>query len=343
MWLLLWILHLPLSGLTHVSVAAEPISGASAEASTPSDAATLWRMGREHFGQGEYSSATFLFERLIQRHPAYSDSLDAQYLLGVSFLRLGEPEKAIGPFRHYVEAKGEARDGLRGRLTLIEAYLGAGRFQEAMLTTLDIRNRKDSPHVSPDLYYKALLFRAISLFRLNQFEPARAALKDFFSETPQTDQWSPDRSRAYFTQLEMQLQECKKFPGKDPKREAETLSLLQKRAICLKENLLLFRKILNEIPSEWTQKARELLIFSFSEYRNVTLSPPPGTGKRTPLQEKRYQAELVDFLYRDFQEQMHSVLAILGSWEENEDQSQLDELRRLKTSLEEMTQLSISR
>ena len=95
---------------------------------------------------GNHSYARGLFREYVNRYPKDGKADDAQYSLGVSYLRQGQPAAALGEFRKVLS---DHRDGDVIDLTLFEmsdAFLQVRACKDAK-TALDalLKNHKKSP------------------------------------------------------------------------------------------------------------------------------------------------------------------------------------------------------
>lgn len=317
-----WLLALLLTALS-LTVFASPSSVGPA---SPKEAEILWKDGQAAFSARDHQRAANLLQRLTDRYPGFAGYLESHYLLGISRLELGEPQRAIMPLRQYIETKTRARDaqsrheGLQARVALATAYLESGKPAEALLVSneaLDLSRPNDEPSFDRAAGIRALQRKARALIALHRDTDALNALqssRDALARLPGGGEDPALRAETPRLELMLKTRACAKFASERRIGEEALRDQLTRRGDCLAEALLSYRELLAQGDTASSSSAGSELGNSFGEYLRVCVTPPPPAGKRTPRQLRQYRAELASLLRQDCQTQIAHSISLIQQW-----------------------------
>ncbi|MCC7441502.1 MAG: tetratricopeptide repeat protein [Bdellovibrionales bacterium] len=321
-------------------------SAATARGPAPvSEVAILWKDAREAFGVGAYAEAADKLARLVDRHPGFGHDVEARGLLGESLLRLARFEDAVKPLRAYLDAqpRGSAETP-RARLTLIRAYVGAGKFSEALLLVRETLDALQPRNASPEISTEALVLQAKANLGLKRDIRAERSLssarRDWERLTPEARAVRSDLAGELgWTGLEIRLRRCRgedpAAPGKKP-TEAEVLAAHDRWGLCLKEAALDFRATLETDSEVWGEEATESLAQGFRFFGLSCSNPPLPAGKKlSPEQALRYREELSGELRRRCGLKVEETRGLLTAWKKDAPPARLEQLNELLGKLKD--------
>lgn len=275
----------------------------------------LWKKARTHFSNGEYESAAYFYNRIIDRYPATPHYTDAYLYLTLSYHRLGQYKEAIAPIKYYIKAKGRSTEAYRGKLILCHTYLKTEKFNEALLQANEIILPQHKGRVPFDVHLSALMAKSWAWMSLNNHLEARRSLDAFWTQTKNTKNVDPDMiAQAHRIRLEIKLRKCAQLPEKNVLPEEQAIAQYMRRNTCLLEAIGLFQSILRIGASRWQDESIEALINGFRKAIQASKSPPRPPEKKTAAELKSYKSELMDLLLKKLQETISKSVEIISSW-----------------------------
>ena len=290
-------------------------SGNSSGPTSDSEAKILWREGKADFEAKKFEEAARTLSRYVDRYPSYPGYLDAQLLLGMSYLSLKQPEKALKYLKYYTEALGNSTDSMRGRLPLGQSYLLLKKFNEAYLVSEELIRFTATKTFPPGFNLKALLLKTEALIGMNRDARANQALDAFRKELKKDPDAEASDLRApfRFSELTLKTRSCSKFPSQGPLDEAQIRSQLIRKGDCLLEASTIFMELIRTGDEDWVKPAIPLLGSSYQSYINNCTTPPNPPGKRTAQELASYKQELTMLLKKDGRAKMDRTLEILNT------------------------------
>lgn len=279
------------------------------------EAQILWQKGKSAFGAGNYAAAAENFKRYLHRYPSTQHYSEAFLLLGISYLRDQKFKEAISPLKSYVEKRGFDQEGLRARISLGNAQVKVKKYHEALLTAAEIIGTSYQKTIPFTIYLSALLLKSKAYIGLDQDFKSKRNLGAFEKQIRSKPNLnlSTLKSEASFLEIWLKTRECSRLASSPTLAEQETRSLLNKRGTCLLETLTLLQPTLEIGDDRWLDDSKTLILRGIQEYYQRTQNPPRPPGKRTPIELKRYQEELVDILTQDYQEFRSKAIEITAT------------------------------
>ncbi|MBC7294033.1 MAG: tetratricopeptide repeat protein, partial [Thermoleophilia bacterium] len=105
----------------------------------------LLAAGNKYFEQGKYTEASIIYRRAIQQDRRFGE---AYYRLGLTYLKLGQPQQAAGAFRRAIELQPGNADAYGQLIDLyLAAYLANPEEQKPLLTELQTYVAQLEQHV----------------------------------------------------------------------------------------------------------------------------------------------------------------------------------------------------
>lgn len=279
-----------------------PIHAASTQTGpvTDEEARILWMDAKREVLDKDFQEAVPKLRRLIDRYPSHAGFTEAHRLLGESLLALKRGREALPPLSYYIQAMGQSRESNQARLSLAEAYLSTGRFQEAELVTLELERQESpaaaNPPLSRDLHFTGQLLKARALQGLGHPQKAMRLLESTRSGIRADE--TPLLALASRVELELKLADCARLPGPLASRldEAQMKNAFERRGTCLSESLLAFESLLRKGTPEDSEDAGATLRIAHQEFAKACLSPPLPSDRRTAKEKRQYSAELAILL-----------------------------------------------
>ena len=290
-------------------------SGNSSGPTSDSEAKILWTEGKADFEAKKFQDAARTLSRYIDRYPSYPGYLDAQLLLGMSYLSMKQPEKALKPLKYYAEALGNSTASMRGRLPLGQTYLQLKKFNEAYLVSEELLHYTTTKTSPPGFNLKALLLKTEALVGMNRDVRANQALDAFRKELKKDPDAEASDLRApfRFSELTLKTRSCSKFPSPGQLDEAQTRSQLIRKGDCLLEASTVFMELIRTGDEDWVKPAIPVLENSYHDYKKGCASPPNPPGKRTAQELASYKQELTMLLKKDCRAKMDRAIEILNT------------------------------
>lgn len=322
---------------------------------SPEEAALIWKEGKTAFEQKKFKEAIFPLQRLIDRYPGASGYLQAHYLLARAFLVLHRPAESLEPLKYYIQA---VNQDLEAKIWLGRAYLELKKYHEADLISLEVEKARSRVKTADFNRIQALLIRTQALIGMGKDAYAENVLASAKAMLPGVA--SPGlpmaEGEALWLGLELKTVACRKLPSKERLAEGQLKNQLERRGLCLLEAMVLFHDVLEKfiaIKEKTRAKiAEKEMVVAFKEF-DIACShpaePPPeslnevipaessagGLEKankdiikrtsRTPLELKRYKAELAAFLREMCLKKFDEALRLTHNWIE-EDKKHSSEL-----------------
>ena len=294
-------------------------------AKSADEAKVLWQDAQKLKQEGKFKEAADELERFIARYPAATGFTEAHGLLGETYLLLNQPLKALKPLQFALESYASASP-TRAQLLLLRttALVMLKRWNEALLSANEVQAKAPA---NPELHAHASLLKGESLAGLKEKSRAHQALDSARGEfaaglTPELQQ------EAFMLDMELKLFECSLLPGKGALSEEQARDQMNRRGTCLLEGvqkyLLLFKNKQSDKQSDDKRvmmKATDLLTNALAQHRLKCANPPPplplvterGPEPRTPMQLKRYRAELAFTLKKECKENFKQAADFLES------------------------------
>ena len=170
----------------------------------PRNPGMLMNLGLAQHSAGHYREAVASFTSALKLKP---DLVQAEFLLGMAYQKLGEPAMAIGPLQGAVDADAGNR---LARFELADAFLSTGRFRDSAmhfqkLTELDPNDAK---------YWQGLGISYLGLAR-QEFETIeKAAPNSGYVDALLADSLvQRHQDRSAFARYRKALQACPTLPG----------------------------------------------------------------------------------------------------------------------------------
>ncbi len=274
----------------------------------------LWENGKASFEKKDYADATRELQRFVDRYPGYPGYLEAHRLLGKSWIGAGHPEKAIVPLRYFVQdcGKDQASEQLQARIWLGEAYIGAHRYDEAFLVSLEAEKSKEGAQSVLPLFLKTN-----ALIHLNKDKSAESVLA-IAQKRLGTRKDPALLSEALFLRLWLNTRVCAKLGSEKIGDEGTVREQINRRGTCLLDSLLTFKEILMaQDPSE-SSKATEKMKEAYDDFAHACANPPRPTQlhptPRNAQQLRSYRLELTAKLKQDCQGKYLDALDFLSTW-----------------------------
>ncbi len=284
----------------------------------PESVYLLWNDGKKAFEAGDYLKAIQSLEPIVQKHPAEKDYSLAHFYLGVAYLKTSQFKKAKDPLRYYANSTGNTLESVKARLFLIRTYIELQDFHAADLTLIEIFKRKNEPRTPLEMQNEAYILKARSLLGLNKDSKASQVLDSIKPDLKRMGKRHPSGPTLYgelhWLELKIQSRECARIVGKKKLDEGQTRQLMSRRGTCLLEAALDYKEELDTGTDSWIKEAADELIRGFDSYSQACTTPPPAVGKRTAVELKRYNEELVFYLKKDCREKYTKALEILYNW-----------------------------
>lgn len=297
------------------------------------DAGTLWMEGRTHFGNSRYNEAATAFQRLIDRYPSARNYLEAHLLLGLTRLRLNQPEPAAESLKYYITATSVNDESLRARLALGQVYLATHKNHEALLSAMEVIKASSNLTVREPHLLEAYLNKAWALIGLNRDSHAKQTLDAFWTKARKRQDLDNLKTQASRIGLELKLRTCARLPGKGALAESLTRPRIKQRSSCMLETLIAFNESLSLPDDEWILASQKAVLNGFTTLAHVCANPPAPPGRRSQIQLKRYRDELVDALTKDFEETRKQAADFLESWIQPSKQNNSHHLKTLLDSI----------
>lgn len=308
-------------------------STSTSGAATSQERAILWNKGVNAFNSKDYETAATLLQRYVDRYPGQPNYLQAHEYLGRAWLRLNKPRRAIPILKYYIEGAGESDAAIEMKLHLAEAYFDSFRFEEALMTVVEILVRNEKKALPAAIYLRSILIKVWSQIELGQMERAIQSLASYQKESEHLQGMDDIKALGKRVEVELKLRQCEKSTDTSPKGEVEVKNLLEKRSQCLLESLILFNDGLSFQNRYWTEKMRLAIHRGFYSYFQSCQDPPPGLGKKTEKQKAQYRKELIALLNKDCRVTKVKALELLDSWEPKAPAAVKDQIGELQNFL----------
>lgn len=261
-----------------VSVATTPVLIArvsdleSFESVSEDEASFLWQKGKQAFEKTDYQSSFFFLKRFVSQYPKNKSSPHARLLLGRALLKLKKKQEALETLKYFTSPTQNATEYREGKLELASTYLELSKFQEALLTTLEIEQEHIEPK-QPSLELRSFLIQSKALLGLGRVMQAKEALalakKQLPQSTPLLESWILEQ------ELELILTDYQSSQKlwKKLKDENQRLNQLDQQGNELLKALTLFQKIAltinTKLPIEKNLKRISLrLIQNLDSYKS---------------------------------------------------------------------------
>ncbi|HTL12550.1 MAG TPA: tetratricopeptide repeat protein [Bdellovibrionota bacterium] len=311
----------------------------------PQDPETLFKDAQEAFGEGLYQEAADRLQRLADRHGGFGKDVEVRGLLGQSLLRLGRFAEAIAPLRGYLEAQTKlGTEAQHTRLTLARAYIGAGKYTEALLSCREALDARRPPGGQPAVGTEALMLQGkaqLGLHKTDRAELAAASAHREWNKLPDSEKSARGSlaGELAWTDLEIQIRKCEaEDPSKSAKKVAEdvVLAAMDRWGGCLAEAALAFRAALATDDADWTHEAGVSLVQGYRHFGQACANPPPKPGKKpTPDEGLRYREELSAELRRRCGKRVDEVRGTLESWRKGETEGHRTRIDEVLTGLKD--------
>ncbi|OGX08769.1 MAG: hypothetical protein A2Z88_00895 [Omnitrophica WOR_2 bacterium GWA2_47_8] len=130
--------------------------------------------------QNDYAKAQDLARTFISQNPPKKEIDEAQYYLGLSLLRSGQPLQAEEVFHGVIRYDPEEKLRDQAYIGLIDVHFSVEHFEEALKEANDLLEK------SPQSEFKSLIYLKLARghLKLAQWEPAEKYLKKILSEFP---------------------------------------------------------------------------------------------------------------------------------------------------------------
>jgi tetratricopeptide (TPR) repeat protein len=300
------------------------------------EAQVLWREGQAAAESSKHQDAVNYLQRLVDRYPGTPGYLKAKYFLGRSYLELDQPKKALIPLKDFISGNGLNLDSAKARTLLGQTYLAVGRFHEAYLTSLELDQIENKIALTSDIILESLLVKAQALLGLKHDSRAVSALEA--AEKKLTDKNSPQiRGQTYNLKLKLKILHCSQFPGPSPLDEGQIRDQLDRRGTCILEALLLFQKVLATGDLRTAGIATTQINQAYTSYYQSCKTPKITPRTATPLEQKRFQAELADRLTQDFKKKSNLSIEFLSSWKAQLPLSAVGAITQVSKNLKDLT------
>ena len=164
------------------------------------------KIGNSYYSLGEYATAAVVYSDVYTRTVSDYTKASMDYMLGLTYTALGEPEKAHAAYTDAVENYPLSYDSYLSLVELVNAgYTGsefdrgivdfyAGHYSMA-ISAFDRYLQSPGPYAGTAIYYKGLAYRA-----LNDPVSAIAAWDKLITDYPDDDAWEDAWEEKGYTQ-----------------------------------------------------------------------------------------------------------------------------------------------
>ncbi len=259
-------------------------------------------------------------------------------------IELGKPSQAIPILKNYLTATQNSPDSILGKIWIGQAYLDLRKFNEAFLISIEIDHLILESDPISDPLIQSLLIKAQALIGLDH--PGQAIEVLEFAKNHLSNKNSPEiKGQTFLLQLKLKGKDCARLPSKDRLDEGQTRDQMDRRGLCLLEELLIYQKILGTQDPRSSERASAQITGDFDDYAKACSGPfhPPQKDNRansihrTANELRRYQAELAGQLKQDCSKKGDSAVELLNSWKTRVPPAMVGSLTQTTQSLEKFT------
>ncbi|MBU6375413.1 MAG: hypothetical protein KGQ59_05415 [Bdellovibrionales bacterium] len=265
----------------------------------PGEAEILWERAQEQIAEKKLDEAALTLERLVNRIPTHSRSLNAQKLLGEVELERGNAAKALEWLKlAWNNLKGQGNAAREIDLLRARAYLRLQKGAEALLVADKLLADADSGKISWGI--DAQIIKTRALLSLKQFKRVETSLVASRRRKLE-ESLNPALAALWLEVLELQFMEtkCNRFPSSKVLTEEQVIDQSGRHTACVIQARSQHQKIQTWATNSLTS-SREPLSLAEASWKKISehfLSscehPPLPPGKRTAKELETYLAELM--------------------------------------------------
>ncbi len=313
MWRRLWIISACLS-INSVAWSAPVSQGPASD----EEAAVLLKDGQDAFSQGRCSDAVTRLSRYVERYPSHPLNAEARLTLGLCLSELNRWREAEAQLNAAAPRLGKTTAGVKARIALARAYLARSKQHEALLSAKEAESgsKADDPAYA-DYKTEALLVKAQAQLALGRTKDAEAALDSAARRLKAQPNPVLDAEESWF-RMELKQRDCAKLPPPQRLEDMQLRSMLDRRATCLNEAFLQYRRVLTTGQANWASRAETSVLNAYRSYWGLCDNPAIRVriGHLRADQRKRYVAELRDRLLLDCQARASESKELFRGWRE---------------------------
>lgn len=281
------------------------------------EAQFIWTEGKKAYSNSRFQEATQYLQRLLDRYPGDSHLGETTELLGISYFRLNQPQKAIPLLQATISVHGQDLGSQNVRLVLGKSYLSLKKFDEALLVIQEIQQAPKASTLSVDLISESTLIKGQALFAKNHLDRARLALLNLESDRTKIN--NPLlREQIGLFKLQLELEACRLISKSGGLSELQVKHQVEKRTECLIETLSRSKSLFSAKNSDIQKSASIEIENAFRNLKLACLNPPSPDGshrkKRTRKELERYQAELAFLLKPLYKRAVAQAQDLLQTW-----------------------------
>lgn len=257
---------------------------------------------RESTKNGDLDTAARDLDRLIARYPGTPGYLQAHLQLGEVQILRQKPALAVAPLKVYVQAMASDPTVHHARIKLAQAYFEMGQHENVLALSNELLSDNLKPKPTTDERLEALLLKSQAYTGMGDTRVARRALDAFLTESGEK---APDTLAGHwaFAEVLVQSRLCGRIlpPSMKP-TEGQTKLGVRERSSCtqkLLDPVLTALKSPQEVGGYWLKKGTETVNSSWRALQRLCESPPSPPDARTPVELKKYRAELSVLLNKE--------------------------------------------
>lgn len=310
MWRKLWITSIWLS-LTCAWAA--PISQGP---TSDEESAVLLKDGQDAFAEGRCSDAVVRLSRYVERYPSHPMNAHARLTLGLCLSELNRWKEAEVQLHAAAPRLGKTPEGIKARIAWARSLLAQSKKHEALLATKE--TEKSIPAEDPnyaDYKTETLIVKAQAQLAFGREKDAEAALDSAARRLKASPNAILNAEEAWF-RMELKQRECAKLPPPQKIEDMQLRSMLDRRATCLNEAFLQYRRVLTTGQAAWASKAETSVLKAYRSYWSLCDHPATRVriGHLLPIQRKRYSAELRDRFLVDCRTRAGEAKELFRTW-----------------------------